>query len=313
MKALVIGCGSIGRRHVSNLIASSRIESVIVCTRNQDCLKDIDAGDKVETIASLETVEADFAIIANDTDKHLETALRLAGMGMDLFIEKPLSHNTDNIDLLKDMAEAKGIRISLGYNLRFLGIMEQIKELLSKSSLGKLYFAKIEVGQYLPLWREGTDYRNSYSVSADRGGGVALDLSHELDYMRYFFGEPLSWKVVRAKAGDLEMNAEDIFEGIYNFDGGFTCNVHMDCLQKNAKRYIRIEGEKGSIFCDLISKELRLSIDTAETVINNKNMFDMNKTYIDELDHFMDVVENRSNPAVTLQDGIEVLKLIKDN
>ncbi|HDL20049.1 MAG TPA: Gfo/Idh/MocA family oxidoreductase, partial [Nitrospirae bacterium] len=216
MKALVIGCGSIGRRHISNLISSDRIDRVIVFTRNRNCLKDIDGRGKVETAASLETVEADFAVIANDTDKHIETALWLAGMGIDIFIEKPLSHNTDNIGLLEEQAKNKGISISLGYNLRFLGIMERIKKLLSTHALGKLYFAKIEVGQYLPDWREGTDYRNSYSVSADRGGGVALDLSHELDYMRYFFGNPIIWKVIRAKAGDLEMSAEDVFEGIYS-------------------------------------------------------------------------------------------------
>lgn len=313
MKALVIGCGSIGRRHISNLISSDRIDRAIVFTRNRDCLKDIEGRGKVETAASLETVETDFAVIANDTDKHIETALRLAGMGIDIFIEKPLSHNTDNIGLLEEQAKNKGISISLGYNLRFLGIMERIKELLSTQALGKLYFAKIEVGQYLPDWRKDTDYRNSYSASADRGGGVALDLSHELDYMRYFFGNPIIWKVIRAKAGDLEMSAEDVFEGIYTYDGGFTCNVHMDCLQKNAKRYIRIEGEKGAILCDFIRKEMRLSIDNAETVVNDEGMFDLNRTYIDELDHFMDVVEKGSDPAVTLQDGIEVLKLIKDN
>lgn len=312
MKALVAGCGSIGRRHISNLVASDRIEQVILYTRNKDCLKGLDDRGKAVSVNSLDGVKADFAVIANDTSKHVDTALQLADNNINLFIEKPLSHNLDKIHLLKELAEKIGIKISIGYNMRFLGIMEHVRKHLNGKLLGDLYFAKIEVGQYLPLWREGTDYRESYSASRERGGGVALDLSHELDYMRYIFGEPSSWKVMRSKAGSLEMNTEDIFEGLYLYENNFICNVHMDCLQEHTKRNIRIEGSRGSLFCDFAGKELTISSGSNKTIINDEGLFDLNSTYKKELGHFMDVVEKGIEPAVTLEDGIAMLKLIED-
>lgn len=312
MKALVVGCGSIGRRHITHLIESSRVNRIIVYTQNKECAKGLDDEGKLGTVSSLDGIKADFAVIANETCKHIDTALQLADNDIHLFIEKPLSHNLDKVDTLQDQCEKKGIKIFIGYNLRFLGIMDYIKEQLEGKLLGDLYFAKIEVGQYLPLWRKGTDYRSSYSASRERGGGVALDLSHELDYMRHIFGGPVSWKVMRSRTGILEMDAEDLFEGLYLYGNNFICNVHMDCLQEHAKRSIRIEGSKGSIFCDFIGKKLTVSSGNGKTVINNPDLFDLNNTYRKELDHFMDVVEKGTKPAVTLQDGIEVLKLIED-
>ncbi len=312
MKALVAGCGSIGRRHISNLIDSDRIEKIYLYTQNSDCLKGLEERGKVQAVDSLDSVESDFAVISNDTCKHIDTALVLAERGMDLFIEKPLAHSIDRVDLLQKIADAKGIKVQVGYNLRFLGIMEYINEQLANDVLGNLHFAKIEVGQYLPDWREGADYRDSYSASAERGGGVALDLSHELDYMRYFFGDPLKWSAMGARVGSLDMNADDVFEGIYLYGNKFICNVHMDCLQRNVKRYIRVEGERGSMVCDFIGKILTISTDSGEIVVNDQGLFDVHMTYVQELDHFMDVVENKTDPAINLRDGIEVLKLIKD-
>lgn len=312
MKALVAGCGSIGRRHISNLIASDRIEQVIIYTRNKECLKGLEDRGKTISVNSLAGVKADFAVIANETCKHIDTALQLADNDINLFIEKPLSHNLDKVDLLREKSKKKGLKLFVGYNMRFLGIMDYIKEQLEGKLLGDLYFAKIEVGQYLPLWRKGTDYRNSYSASSEQGGGVALDLSHELDYMRHIFGEPVNWKVMRSRTGTLEMDAEDIFEGLYLYGNNFICNVHMDCLQQHAKRSIRIEGSRGSLFCDFIGKQLTISSNGDKTVINDVSLFDMNKTYKDEIFHFMDVIEKGTEPAVTLTDGIAVLKLIEE-
>ncbi|RJQ53088.1 MAG: gfo/Idh/MocA family oxidoreductase [Nitrospiraceae bacterium] len=313
MKVLVAGCGSIGQRHVGNLIDSDRIHEIILYTQNRDCVKELDDKGKICFTPSLDGVTADFAVVANETCKHIDTAIQLAEKGLHLFIEKPLSHNFDGIDALREAVEKKGIKTFVGYNLRFLKAMEYIKERLSGGILGNLYFVKIEVGQYLPFWRKNRDYRESYSSSAERGGGVALDLSHELDYMRYLFGDPLRWKVFRTRTGELDIDAEDMFEGLYLYEEKFICNVHMDYLQKDATRTLRIKGSKGELFCDFLMGELTVSAGNARTVIKDAFIFDINKTYRDEMDHFMDIVEKGTEPAVTLEDGIAVLKLIKDS
>ena len=114
-------------------------------------------------------------------------------------------------------------------------------------------------------------------------GGAALDLSHEIDYMRYLFGDPSNWKVIKAKVSDLEIDSDDIFEGIYLYDNNFICSIHMDYLQIEKKRQIRIVGSAGTIICDFVKNEITVNGNNKSSVINDKNMFDINKTYTDEI------------------------------
>lgn len=312
MKALVVGCGASGKRHISNLLQLKNIEGISVYTKNKECLKGLKGDGKINIINALDNIEADFALIANETYKHIDTALFLAANGMDLFIEKPLSHNQDKIAELKEIARKKKIKIFVGYNLRYLGAMKYVKDRLSEKIIGDLYFAKIEVGQFLPSWRPDRDYRDSYSASEAKGGGVALDLSHEIDYMRYLFGDPCNWKVLKARASKLEIDSDDVFEGIYRYENNFICNVHMDYLQKDKKREIRIVGSEGLLHCDLIGKSIRIKKGDKETVINDRDMFDIDRTYMDELKHFIGVVEKDIIPDITLDDGIKALELLED-
>lgn len=312
MKVLVVGCGASGRRHINNMAAIDRIKSISVFTENKDCLKEVNRKDKVIITDSLTNADADFAVIANDTYKHIDTAIPLAERGIHLFIEKPLSHNLNKTNELRDIARKKKIKIFIGYNLRFLGAVKYMKEQIAKRALGNLYFARIEVGQYLPSWRQDRDYRDSYSSRKDAGGGVALDLSHEIDYMRYLFGDPVSWKTVKSKASSLEIDSDDIFEGIYKYQNGFMCNVHMDYLQKEKRRGIRIVGSDGELHCDFIRKKVTIKKNDEETAQNEETMFDVSKTYIDELDHFVEVIEKDTEPAIGLEDGIQILRLLEN-
>lgn len=312
MNVLVVGCGSIGKRHINNLIKLNNIESVFVYTKNKYCLKELCNERKIRAINNLSDIKPDFAIIANETYKHIDTAISLAESGINLFIEKPLSHSLAKTDTLKNIVKEKGLKVYVAYNLRFLKAMGFIKEQISNGAIGDLYFARIEVGQYLPQWRPDSDYRDSYSASKIRGGGAALDLSHEIDYMRYFFGDPINWKVIKSKVSNLEIDSEDIFEGIYLYDNNFICSIHMDYLQLDKKRQIRIVGSEGTINCDLVKNEITVNRNNNNSAINDKGMFDINKTYTDELIHFIESLKKDTEPAITLEDGIKVLRLLED-
>jgi len=311
MKVLLVGCGSIGKRHLENLNKLAEVSHIFVYSKAKHCLDSLKDKRKVSMVKFLHTVQVDLAVIANETYQHLDTALILAKKGIHLFIEKPLSHNL-SVDLqrLKRIARLNKIKLGVGYNLRFLGALKFIKTKLSQNAIGDIYFVKIEVGQYLPFWRSERDYRVSYSASKKRGGGVSLDLSHEIDYMRYLFGDPRSWEVVKAKVSNLKIDSDDIFEGIYVYDN-FICNVHMDYLQKNKKRIIRIEGEKGTIICDLINKRIIIDILGKKTTVSDNKLFDLDKTYMDEILSFIKSVKFDREPVVTFEDGVKVLELIE--
>ena len=320
MNALVIGYGSIGKRHVDNLLKLSQIERIIVCSNHLDSFQNHPEREKLRSVRSLEELfpmmsngkQFDFAIVANETYKHVETANALAGYGINLFIEKPISDSAKKAISFKKVAEKSNIKIFVAYNFRFLGAIQYIKNQISAGVFGSLYFGEIEVGQYLPSWRPLSDYRESYSARKEQGGGAALDLSHEIDYMRYLFGDPVSWESMKSKVSDLDINSEDLFKGIYRFSSGFLCSVHTDYIRHNRKRRMNLVGSKGTLECDFIEKYSKIQKNTGEiSLIKDAHLFDVDESYRSELNHFIECIEKDKTPLITLDDGIEVLKLIE--
>lgn len=313
LRVLIAGCGSIGRRHLAHLAALDNIAEISIFTRNQQCLKGFEKDPRIKITGSLDETPADIAVIANETDKHAATAIRLASRGMHLFIEKPLAVSVKQAEEIQRAVAAAGVKVHIGYNLRFLGIMGRLRDVLADRILGTPYFAHIEAGQFLPDWRPDTDYRRSYSASAARGGGVALDLSHEIDYMRYLFGDPISWQTVKTKVSNLEIDSDDMFDGIYRYAGNFVCTVHLDYLQPIRQRELRITGSNGQLTCDLVSRRMTMTVKGQETVVADEDLFDLAATYPAELYHFLEVVREGIAPRVTLADGIQALRLIEDS
>lgn len=320
MKVLVVGYGSIGKRHVRNLLNIASVKDINVYTKIKDGLDDaskqkvtfIDAS--INDLASVtDQYKFDFAIIANETYKHVDTAIILAKRGIHLFIEKPFTHNYEKLAMLEEIVHKKGIKVFIAYNLRYLPAIVYIKKELLQEVLGDLYFAQIEVGQYLPTWRSTVNYTDCYSSKSESGGGVALDLSHEVDYMRFLFGEPASWKTMKAKASNLDINCEDVFEGIYKYKQGFVCHIHMDYLQLKAKRQIRIVGSQGQIICNLIDKWIDVETTDHKTRLKDDYLFATEDTYKTELKRFIEAVKKDKAVDISIDDGIKALELLEDS
>lgn len=310
MKALVVGCGSIGRRHIENLARFSEIGEILVLSRRRDCLKGLKTGrTRIDLIEDIDRADAKMALICNETADHLSAALPLARRGVHLFIEKPISHSSAGVRELEGWARRRKITVFVAYNMRFLGAMKFLRHRLKNNRLGRLMSARIEVGQYLPHWRPRRDWRQSYSVDRARGGGVSLDLSHELDYMRCLFGDPMEQSVLKFQTGRLRLKAEDTFEGVYRYPGGFLCSVHLDCLQNPPRRTVRIAGEKGFVECDFLAKRITIGNAHKRTVITDRALFDFGKSYVDELRHFIRCVQGRQRPLIGIRDGVRALEL----
>lgn len=314
MNVLVLGCGSIARRHIHNLVKFKIIKRIFVYTKSRDCFNALDnSSQKIEAIKSVQAVTADFALICNQTNKHLNDAIILAKRGVNIFVEKPLSMNLNNVSRLKRIVDRKKIQFAVGYNLRFLKAIEYVKARLAVRDIGDLYFARIEVGQYLPDWRKAIDYRKSYSAKRSRGGGVALDLSHEIDYMRYLFGDPVDWRIINTRVSKLKIDSDDIFEGIYRYRNNFVCSVHMDYLEPKKRRQVRIVGSKGVITLDLVKSEIKIEkLNKKEEVLKGDKYFDLNRTYVDELKDFITSVKTKRTVRIGIYDGIRSLELLQE-
>ena len=185
MKFLIAGFGSIGRRHLRNLISLGQNDIVLLrshkSTLPEDEIKDI----PVETnITDALAHHPDGVVIANPTALHLDTAIPAAEAGCAVFMEKPVTDSLDRLPELRQALTKNRGRMQMGFQFRFHPGFATLRELIDAGRIGRPLSFRAEWGEYLPGWHPWEDYRKSYSARKDLGGGVLLTLSHPLDYVR---------------------------------------------------------------------------------------------------------------------------------
>lgn len=312
LKVLVVGAGSVGRRHIENLL-SFGVE--VSAFRYRSELRDeLSKQYSINVFSSLEEAfnsSQDAVIIANRTDQHIPVALNAAKKGMHPFIEKPLSHNLKGINKLQEITKANNLVVEIGCMMRFHPDLKLIHQLLLEKSIGNTYFVRASVGHYLPDWRPEQDYRHSYSAKLKYGGGVLLDLIHELDYLYWLFGPVSDVSAFLDHVSDLEIETEDIAQILLRFENGIVAQVQMDYLSPFYRRTCEIIGSKGIITWDYNSGEAKLRIrgESGPRVFNRSALFERNAMFIDHMKHFLSIIQDGGKPAVSLEEGINVLKI----
>ena len=312
---LVIGLGSIGKRHVKN-IKEFFPEIKIIALRhskfNKNDLFNYGLHDCVLSIKDALNYNPDAAIISNPASEHLKFAKILAQSGIDLLIEKPISNSVAGIEELIELCELNKCILMTAYNLRFLPSLVEFKNQIDSNRVGKLLSIHAEVGQYLPSWRQGSDYRNSVSANKNLGGGVLLELSHEIDYLYWIFGE-LRWVIAHvSKQSSLDLDVEDSSKILLSFDNDLSASLNMDFFRHDTSRKCYAIGEKGTMLWDGISDEVKLFENGAnawKTIF--KSSADKNFTYSEEIKYFFSIIETKNPPKISGYDGMKVLVAIE--
>jgi predicted dehydrogenase len=253
----------------------------------------------------------DAAIISVPTAFHVDYALDLARAGCHLFIEKPLSNSMEGVLELERLARKNNLIVLMGYDLHFDPGLVKAKALLEQNAIGHVVSIQAQVGQYLPDWHPWEDYRDSVSAKVETGGGVVLDLSHELDYVTWLKGEsPTAVAAFCGKLSDLEIETEDIAAILLQFGTDAIGSVHMDYIQRVASRTCRIIGEEGTIEWDYFGNTLRwyLAKDQEWQQFHYPE-YSRSDRFRDEMVHFLSCLEGREEPKSNLQDGIRTLRL----
>jgi predicted dehydrogenase len=295
---LVKGYGSIGRRHVLNLLKLGYLPYVI--TRHPD-------SQPCRFIAESEILKhgIDYAIIATATAKHLKDLLFVAQHTncKRFLIEKPLAANRKEAMKIKRFANKYKLDISVGYDMRFLNVFKLIKGCIKKH-LNSIRIVKITAGQYLPEWRPDRDYRLSYSAHKALGGGVDLDLSHEIDYMLWCFGVPLR-KIFtfRDKISSLEIDSCDYFKGSYKYNG-FLVDLELDYIRKNERKLIILGENKSILEVDFIRKSIKMD----DKPLPSGCFFDYANGFIEEMKEFLGIIQRKR--IATLKDGLMVFNCL---
>jgi predicted dehydrogenase len=306
-----VGLGSIGQRHLKNLRKLTD-EPILAYRTNPKKNKDFIKrhGARVFSDFSKALAEKpDAVFITNPTSRHLPYALRAAKQGCHLFIEKPISGDLKGVDNLFKIIKKKKTICQVAFQLRFHPNLRLIKKLIENKKIGKVLFARIEVGQYLPDWHPGEDYRVGYAAKRDLGGGVILTLIHELDYAYWLFGAIESVGAFADKISSLEIEAEDIAAIIAKTKTGVILEIHLDCIQRPMGRSCQIVGEKGKLEWDYLNSEVRLfSGRNGQPKIYRADNFEKNEMYEDELKYFLHCLKNKSKPRMKFKEIKEVMK-----
>lgn len=310
-RALVVGAGSIGQRHLKNL-KTLGVQELMACdpdSQRLEAVAELQVTGFADFAESLSVGEPDLVFICTPPVFHVTQAIEALKMGAHVFIEKPLSDRLENVDRLIDEASRRNRVVQVGYNLRFNPGIRKLRQLISDSVVGKVLWARLEVGQYLPDWRPSQDYRSSYSALRALGGGIVLDASHEIDYAIWLLGKPLEVACMAGKVSQLDVDVEDCATLLLRFENGVQADIHLDFVQRSYTRCCKIVGELGTIEWDYSNHEIKV-FDSASALWETQTYdFVVNDTYVAELQHFLDCVENRQEPMVDLKQGKLVLEV----
>lgn len=313
-KVLVLGCGSIGQRHIRNLL-SLDAGKIFAFDIDQKKLKQVQQiSSAVITSHKLELLwkeSPSIAFITLPNSLHIKYALEAAKNDCHLFIEKPLSHNLRNLNSLLNVVKQKKLITFVGCNMRFYWAIAKIKELLKTKPIGKIVSARIEGGQYLPDWHPWEDYRKMYSAKKSLGGGVILDGIHEIDYACWFFGEVVAVMSIYGKLSSLKIDTEDTAEILLKFKNGPLVNIHMDYIQRSYARSCKIIGDKGTIKWDFNEHSIKLYLAKTKKwkVFSEPKNYNLNQMYIDEVKYFLMCVNKRQRTLNDIFAGFQTLQI----
>jgi predicted dehydrogenase len=306
MNILIIGLGSIAKKHI-NALRSLTTDFKVFALRSS--LDAIQYGDVIN-IFNLDdnSLNFKFAIISNPTHLHYHYIELLSKKEIPLFIEKPAVHKLDKVGDLLNLISVKQLTTYVACNLRFHPCLEFLKNKLNKEKL-RINEVNVYCGSYLPDWRPGNDFRKVYSANPEMGGGVHLDLFHELDYVTWLFGLPSSSHSVIRNVSSLAIDASDYANYILQYEM-FTASVVLNYYRKKPKREIEIIFEDVTWTINLIKNTIK---DDNGLLLFEAIDFNVVETYKLQLEYFIDCIHNNKKTMNSLQESLPVLEICLKN
>jgi predicted dehydrogenase len=304
MNILIIGLGSVAKKHI-HAIHSLGIKASIFALRSSPASA---KEDNIQHIYSLEElpVQPDLIIISNPTHLHYSSIVQAAAFGCPVFIEKPALSSPDNADKLVSLLEEKKIRSYVACNLRFLPVIEFVKKHIAEGRR-KINEVNIYCGSYLPDWRPGQDFRKVYSSDENSGGGVHLDLIHELDYLYWIFGQPQQTHRITRNRSTLGISAADYANYSVIYDN-FAASVILNYYRRDPKRSLEIVFEDETWMVDLLKNTIisgnRLIFESTITIAD---------TYIRQMEYFTGCMASGEENMNGLKEALSVLKICTVN
>lgn len=320
MKFLIAGLGSIGRRHLRNLVALGE-EDILLYRTHQGTLSEAGLEDfpSIDDLDSALAARPDAVIVANPTALHLQVAIPAAEAGCHLLLEKPVSNSMDGVEQLKSVVRAGRSKVLVGFQFRFHPGLQLVKEFLESGAIGQPLSARAVYAEYLPGMHPWEDYHQSYSARRDLGGGVILTLCHPLDTLLWLLGDVDRIWGFAGQLNSFVIEVEDTAEIGLRFESGVLGSVRLDYNQRPPSHHLEIVGTQGTVCWDNRENTVRLyRADRDHEAGEPEDRWEMypvaegferNDMFLAEMRHFLAVLKQGTEPLCSLEDGIKTLEL----
>lgn len=304
MNILIIGLGSIAKKHI-DAIRRFRPEANIYAFRstavNESYLE-------VKNIYHLDnSIKFDFVIISNPTRVHERSILDSLELGCPMFIEKPVLSDISNSAEIIERVNQKNIATYIACNLRFHPAIKYLKKHFQENEV-VINEVNIYCGSYLPDWRSGRDYKTIYSAIPELGGGVHLDLIHELDYCIWLFGYPENAVVSMSNVSSLGIESIDYAHYLLRYKK-YCATITLNYFRRDPKRFIEIVFDTTTWYIDL----LNCTIANSENEIVFTEEFNVFQTYFEQMYYFINAIETKQKMMNDIEESIQILKVCLAN
>jgi len=306
MRVVIIGLGSIAKKHIAALRGIDPKTEIYALRSGLSKHEELGVSNFYE-LDQVGKIDPDFILLSNPTSKREEVLKELVGFGKPLFIEKPALSSLNSANLLQAAFIKSELLTYVACNLRFHACLVFMKGYLSTEQ-PQINEVNIYCGSYLPGWRPGQDFRKTYSALPDLGGGVHLDLIHEVDYAYWLFGAPARSNSLLRSASSLDVASVD-YANYQLIHPRFTINAVLNYYRRDYKRTLEVVTDEETINVDIAANTVTSSVQgvlfSSETTILD--------TYPEQMKYFVSLLKDRTLSNMnSFSEGVEVLKIILD-
>ena len=315
MKFLVIGLGSIGKRHIRNLLyLKIKKENIWGFDPREDRRNEVRKYGIENFVSSLQDIKEKFfdgVFICSPTSLHIKQAIIVGKKIKNIFIEKPLDSNLNQIKKLQNIKKKFKNKILITYPFRFSDHANTFKKIVKKVVIGKPLYFKGEFSEYLPDWHPYEKYNSFYMAKKTLGGGSILDQSHILDMAHFLFGnfsEVIN--CYNSKISKLNVKSDDVADIVLKTRSGVTGTIHQDMFGRKHKKFMEVYCENGNIIWDVYQCSVQVYNAKTKKIKTYRHKINHNQMYLNQTKHIFDIINKKAKPKISLEDGMHTLKTI---
>jgi predicted dehydrogenase len=311
---LIIGSGSVGRRHARNFAAlGCRISCV-----DPRAERRVELAAETPVVASHASDEAalgagglDAVVVASPTAYHPANTIAALEARLPVLLEKPVAKSAAEAKIMLKAEASSGAPVLLGYTWRWWPPLTRLRQMLAAETIGKLRHVQFHMSAHLADWHPWEPYQDFFMASAAQGGGALLDESHWIDLMVWLFGRPQQLLGRVEKISDLEIDADDNVDVLAMFENGLRVSLHLDLYGRPHEKFIRFVGEGGTLVWSADPNRIAIGRESTQAWQEETFNCERNDMFAAVAKELLDVVAGRAKPSCTLAQGVAVMELIE--